>query len=356
MTTTIRSARQAQLLASQELREAGRTWTEIGQVFQARYGVNARVALRLAHGWSQREAADRWTERWPDDPKTFKNISYWEQWPARTGYAPSLDVLARLAELYGCHVADLLSDYSDHRDVDPMFRARSDLEQVAAAVDPAYERANGSTASEVVAITPALSALVNSMEEADVHELARQTSAWIAQFDSVIDRRSLLLKLSFALAVAASTSLTTGAANLEYDPAAKASDLSGIWISRYTYYSSGRGQEFSDVHYVTIRHQDRQLVAGSLPHSTGSTLQLELTLEGITATGAWEEHTSPTGYYRGAVYRGAIQLLIAPSGGQMTGKWLGFGKNFQINNGEWEFVRETRSLSRQAIKAYSLKV
>jgi transcriptional regulator with XRE-family HTH domain len=195
MTTTVRSARQAQLLASQELREAGRTWSEIGQVFQGRYGVNARVALRLAHGWSQREAADRWTERWPDDPKTFKNISYWEQWPARTGYAPSLDVLARLAELYGCHVADLLSDYADHRDVDPMFRARSDLQQLAAAADPAHRKASGSTVGETVAIMPTLTTLANRMEEADVHELARQTSAWIAQFDSIIDRRSLLLKL-----------------------------------------------------------------------------------------------------------------------------------------------------------------
>jgi len=356
MATRVRSARQAQLLASQELREAGKTWNEIGQVFRDRYGVNARVALRLAHGWSQREAADRWTERWPEDPKTFKNISYWEQWPARTGYSPSLDVLARLAELYGCRVADLLSDYADHRDVDPIFRARSDLQQLAAAADPVYKRVNGSTVSEGSGVVPTLAALVSRMEEADVHELARQTSAWVTQFDSVVDRRSLLLKLSFALAVAASTSLTTSDGGSEYEPIGKASDLSGVWLSRYTYYSSGRRQELSDVHYVTIRHQDRQLAAASLPHSTGSTLRLELTLDGLTATGAWEEHTSPTGYYRGAVYRGAMQLLVAPSGGQMIGKWLGFGKNFRINNGEWELVRETRSLSRQAVKAYSLKV
>lgn len=75
----------------------------------------------------------------------------------------------------------------------------------------------------------------------------------------------------------------------------------------------------------------------------------------MTATGTWEQQTSPTGYYKGAVYRGAMQLLVSPSGGQMTGRWLGFGKRFQINNGDWELIRETRSLSRKSIDSYALK-
>jgi hypothetical protein len=39
----------------------------------------------------------------------------WLTWPAETGYAPSLDVLATLAELYECSIADLLSDSADFR-------------------------------------------------------------------------------------------------------------------------------------------------------------------------------------------------------------------------------------------------
>ena len=89
--------------------------------------MNARVALRLAHGWSQGDVADQWNERWPDDIKTFKNISYWEKWPASTGYTPSLEVLTKLAELYSCHVTELLVDAADHRHEDPVFRARSDM-------------------------------------------------------------------------------------------------------------------------------------------------------------------------------------------------------------------------------------
>jgi hypothetical protein len=97
-----------------QLREEGRTWAEIGVIFQSAYRVNPRVAMRQAHGWSQPQAAERWTELWPDDPKTFKNFSYWEQWPGQTGHAPSLDTLDRLARLYECRVTDLLGDCRDY--------------------------------------------------------------------------------------------------------------------------------------------------------------------------------------------------------------------------------------------------
>jgi hypothetical protein len=101
------------MLAGQ-LRAQGRTWAEIAAEFRAAYRVNARVALRQAHGWSQPQAASRWNARWPADPKTFKNFSYWELWPGPTGHAPSLDILDRLAQLYECSVADLLSDCRDY--------------------------------------------------------------------------------------------------------------------------------------------------------------------------------------------------------------------------------------------------
>jgi hypothetical protein len=96
------------------LREEGRTWAEIGVSFQISYRVNPRVAMRQAHGWSQPQAAEEWTKIWPDDPKTFKNFSYWEQWPGQTGHAPSLETLDRLARLYECKVTDLLGDCRDY--------------------------------------------------------------------------------------------------------------------------------------------------------------------------------------------------------------------------------------------------
>src|SRR5690349_2261049 len=99
-----RSVRQAQFVQAAQLREQGQSWADVAAHFESAYHVNPRVALRQAHGWSQPQAADRWNARWPEDPKTFKNFSYWEQWPAPTGHAPSLDTLDRLAQLYECKI------------------------------------------------------------------------------------------------------------------------------------------------------------------------------------------------------------------------------------------------------------
>jgi transcriptional regulator with XRE-family HTH domain len=109
-----RSLKQIQAQLSDQLRATDHSWAQIGREFQRRFHVNARVALRQARGWTQPEAAERWNRRWPDDPKTFKNFSYWEAWPSSTGYAPSLEVLDRMAQLYECSVADLLSDLDDY--------------------------------------------------------------------------------------------------------------------------------------------------------------------------------------------------------------------------------------------------
>ncbi|MDQ3151397.1 MAG: hypothetical protein M3R63_06675 [Actinomycetota bacterium] len=100
------------------LRAKGKSRVEVAEALRQRYRFNARVALRYAHGWSQRQAADEWNQRWPDELKTFKAFSYWEQWPSSTGHAPTFDNLSKLAELYECAVTDLLADLPDfrHRD------------------------------------------------------------------------------------------------------------------------------------------------------------------------------------------------------------------------------------------------
>ncbi len=344
MSVRVRSAKEAQLRLSRDLRNAGKTWVEIAAVFRDEYKVNARVSFRIARGWSQNEAADRWNERWPDDPKTFKNFSYWEQWPNKTGYAPSLEVLGRLAELYGCRVSDLLVDAGDYRQSDSIHASRSEVRRLPAAIAASSAEPNNDQTTQEMIAQQDLATFVNRLHDGDVNELAQMAKRWAHHVDPTIDRRALLLKLGFALTLAAAAPDTLAdVSRPDAGPRGGASDFAGIWRSEYNYYSSGRQQQFTGVHYVVVRQTSSALVAESLQHSTGSELVLNLALDGLFATGTWEERTSPRGYYKGAIYRGAIQLLAAPSQTKMMGKWFGFGQSFGINTGDWQLTLESRN-------------
>lgn len=273
-----------------------------------------RVAFRLARGWSQREAAEHWNARWPEDPKSSKAFSYWEIWPAPTGHEPSIGVLNRLAELYECSTSDLVSDCADFRSSDPSFNTAQQLELI------------GNAGSHLN-----LAALIDQLG------------------------RAVLLK-------ATSTFMPT-AADSEGSLALPAPDdsdtsrrLTGIWLSRYYYRSEGRDEEFVGEHYLVLRQQKNRLTAQSLPHTTGSTMTLDLITEASVITGTWRETTSPTGYYRGAVYHGTIQLVVDPSSRRMHGMWLGFSRKFSINSGRWELEWCESDTSREAQQAYDMKL
>lgn len=120
MAPTYRSRRARLAALTAQFRDEGQSWAQIAERIQGQEHVNGRVALRLAHGWTQEEVATRWNDQWP--PKdgstgiTDKNISYWETWP-QSGYEPSLKTLKRLAQLYQCDVGQLVED-GDYRHLD----------------------------------------------------------------------------------------------------------------------------------------------------------------------------------------------------------------------------------------------
>jgi hypothetical protein len=229
-----RSLRQAQSALAGQLRAQGRTWAEIAAEFRAAYRVNARVALRQAHGWSQPEAAARWTARWPDDPKTFKNFSYWEMWPSGTGHAPSLDTLDRLAQLYECRITDLLADCDDYgarsaapsrspavwgrgdhghrgwpaagRGYGPAYSRRGSRSQDAGASSPALQAGASSPGLHAGAPSPALHAALEKIRQAEIGELGHG-SAVGNEAGLRLKRRTLLLEASSALAVVAAAPL-----------------------------------------------------------------------------------------------------------------------------------------------------
>ncbi|MEV7552292.1 hypothetical protein AB0N89_22010 [Amycolatopsis sp. NPDC089917] len=346
MPSALRSLRQEQREVVAAQRADHKTWVEIAALFSSRYGVNRRAAMRMVHDWSQRDAADQWNARWPADPKTFKNFSYWELWPSPTGHAPSLDVLGRLAELYECSVSDLLDDCANFRSTDPAYRnKKNELSRISKGVVSSSDDGEARDLGE----------LISTLELTDVNELARLAAEWSGTLSGSSNRRELLLKLSAGLSLAAASPALAD----DVKPADSALELSsqregmtGIWRSRYTYPSSGRGKDFVGEHFVVVRQQGNKLIAQSLPHSTGSSLRIELVVDGSVATGTWRETTSPHGYYKGATYHGTLQLLVDPSTRRMHGMWLGFGREFVINSGQWSLILESSSIGKNAQREY----
>ena len=95
------------------LRGHGLTWVEIGHQLRSEWPeLNPRAAMRVAHGWTQRQAADEWNRHWPDRPKTDNDIGLMEN------RRLSLDTLGKLARIYECAVADLIDDIDNYRHLD----------------------------------------------------------------------------------------------------------------------------------------------------------------------------------------------------------------------------------------------
>ncbi|TDC77832.1 helix-turn-helix transcriptional regulator [Streptomyces hainanensis] len=128
---------------------------------------------------------------------------------------------------------------------------------------------------------------------------------------------------------------------------------SGVWLSRYEYFSSGREGTYTGLHYVVLLQHGSRLTVRSLPGSSDSPLMMDLEVDGNVVTGSWNEQTASDGYYRGARYHGAIQLLIEPTGRRMVGKWVGFGKEFDVNTGPWELVLRDASTSKSMLDQYN---
>jgi len=133
--------------------------------------------------------------------------------------------------------------------------------------------------------------------------------------------------------------------------------LTGIWLSRYEYVSSGRGdQTFMSLHYCVILHRGAKLQVRSLPDTAPGRVVMDLTQNGQVITGTWTEQTNPDGYYQGSVYHGAIQLLLEPTGHRMAGKWVGFGRDFDLNTGPWTLELVTADTGRDAMAEWNRPV
>jgi hypothetical protein len=79
---------------------------------------------------------------------------------------------------------------------------------------------------------------------------------------------------------------------------------------------------------------------------------MDLTVNGQVVTGTWTEQTSPDGFYQGSVYHGSLQFLLDPTGHRMAGKWVGFGRDFEINDGPWALELVSSDTGKEAMARY----
>jgi transcriptional regulator with XRE-family HTH domain len=137
------------------------------------------------------------------------------------------------------------------------------------------------------------------------------------------------------------------------EPAESYGPLSGIWLSDYEYRSSGRDQAFHGLHYVMLLQRGARVMVRSLPASK-SRLSMDLDINGKVATGTWAEQTQADGYYRGAVYTGALQLLQDDDGQHLAGKWVGFGKEpEEVNTGAWSLALVDQHVDTEAVERWN---
>ncbi len=129
--------------------------------------------------------------------------------------------------------------------------------------------------------------------------------------------------------------------------------LTGIWRSRYSYPSSSRGKTYSSEHHVIVIQHGARVQVRSLRGSGQGDVVMDLSVEANVATGTWTEDTDQGGYYNGARYSGAIQLLIEPSGHRMSGSWVGYGRSFDVNTGPWQLDLVSSDTGKQAMERYS---
>lgn len=141
-------------------------------------------------------------------------------------------------------------------------------------------------------------------------------------------------------------------------------DFSGIWHSTYWFPSNEHpGKQETSEYTVTVYQQHDKLTIESLPNNIKAHMTINLTVDGMLATGTWFEGTSPHGEFEGMVYSGAMQLLISDNNEVMDGQWVGVGREKQadgkykpeIYSGKWQLKRADEQELAAATRAQQIK-
>jgi hypothetical protein len=116
-------------------------------------------------------------------------------------------------------------------------------------------------------------------------------------------------------------------------------DLSGEWLSRYSYHDGD-----SSEHNIAFEVDESNLFIGRGTDDAGSqlTLRLKHDTENNVLTGFWHEKTSPAGAYKGAEFHGAVQFILAAGLDAAHGTWVGYNsRRDKVNSGDWSLTKQS---------------
>lgn len=119
--------------------------------------------------------------------------------------------------------------------------------------------------------------------------------------------------------------------------AKKLVEISGVWLTTYRYRNSIKNADLESKHYMRAYTEDDSIVMETIPEFNDSYMIARFSRDGNVLTGTWQETTSFTGDYKGAVYHGAAHLIISEDSQSIKGKWVGFGRKMDVKTGDWVF-------------------
>jgi hypothetical protein len=114
--------------------------------------------------------------------------------------------------------------------------------------------------------------------------------------------------------------------------------IEDTWRSRYEYGLGLKDEANFSEHRIIFEKHDNKWVGTSLPNEEGSVVTITLAESGSEFAGAWQEKTSPTGHYKGRIFKGLILFVLSEDGNTLTGKWLGAGSG-RVKSGVWKLTR-----------------
>jgi len=108
-------------------------------------------------------------------------------------------------------------------------------------------------------------------------------------------------------------------------------DLRGQWRSIYDYLSDDETQVNEQL--MKLTQIGRRIYGKNIGGPSSHRHLVRLRVDGEWVTGTWRNIA------KGATHYGVLQLRLRPSGNNMTGRWLGFDADAEIQAGNWKWER-----------------